>query len=240
MELDAMKHTGHFDAHYNHVYPCVNLCYWCGRKCACGKEIGFKPTLIKPSNRMPKDISDNVGWICKQCHVRGCPPHKLFVDKLLGPFLNGDTDLTHLITKLAYPVCKEPRRGHCFKCNPLMQPGHRCRVCKRMATGMLPSWEYMEYMPTRRRFVAPIPIDPSLNYHRVGQLEWWNAGEHWSRFGGGPYHQGRTNDGGWQWQLGRWNAGGSWARFGGGGWAPGGRGWASGGGGRANGWDWRD
>jgi hypothetical protein len=200
------------------------VCFWCGKKCECRKD-GFEPTLIN---------LDPVGWVCKQCHVRECPPHKFFVHKLLGPSLNGETNMTHLITKFAYPVCTEPFRSHCFKCDPQMQPGHRCRVCKRMATGGRPIWEFivLPSIPVR----PAIPIDPSLNLatqapYRVPPTA--------VVVDNSANHRGWTNDGGWDWQLGRWNAGTSWARFGGGGWAPGGGGWASGGGGWANGWDWR-
>ena len=106
-----------------HLFPCFNKCFWCGKNCGCCRENGFEPTLIK---------LDLVGWLCKECHVRECPPHKLFVHKFLGHFLNEETNMTHLITKFAYPVSLEPFRSHCFNCDPQMQSGHRCRVCQRL------------------------------------------------------------------------------------------------------------
>ena len=151
-----MMHNGFHRVHHCHVYPCTNLCYWCGRKCECVKKKGSEPTLIKLSKRKPTDTKDNVGWICQQRHVRGCPPHKLFVDKLLRAFLKGDTNLTDLIAKYAHPVCTEPFRGYCYKRNPQMQPGHRCPVCKRMATDGLPLlWSICQgrFWPTSDRCV---------------------------------------------------------------------------------------
>ena len=212
MEADAL-HLYHF-----HLFPCINKCFWCGKNCGCCRKNGCEPTLIK---------RDEVGWLCKERHVRECPPHKFFVHKLLGLFLNEEADMTQLITKFAYPVSLEPFTRYCFKCAPQRQPGQRCRVCQRFKTWARP---ISESVP------PPIRIDPSLT---LGPLPPYRAPPTAVVVDARANHRGWTNDGGWDWQLGRWDAGGSWARFAGRGWAPGGGGWASGGGGWVNGWDWR-
>jgi len=185
-------------AYHSGLFPRFYKCYWCGKKRPCYCENpGFEPTLYKL----------DLAWLCKECRVRECPPHKLFVHKFLGQFLNEETNMTHLITTFAYPVSLEPFRSHCFNCDPKMQRYHRCRVCQRL-------WR-------REQVPHPYQIDPTL---KLLKLQRWN-------------YRGQPFEYGWDWHLGRWNVGASWAGFGGGGWASGGGGWASGGGGWANGWD---
>ena len=210
MEADAF-HLYHF-----HLYPCINKCFWCGKKCGCCSKNGFAPTLMK---------REEVGWLCKECLVRDCPPHKFFVHKLLRLFLNDLADMTQLITKFAYPVSFEPFTRYCFKCNPRVQTGRRCKVCSVLKPLAIPPDVY-----------PSIEIDPALI---MGPFHPYRA-----PMGVGmdnrENHRGWTNDGGWDWQLGRWDAGGSWARFGGGGSTYGAGGWSSGGGRWIDGWDWRE
>ena len=213
MEADAF-HLYHF-----HLYPCINKCFWCGKKCGCCSINGFAPTLKK---------REDVGWICKKCLVRDCPPHKFRVHMLLRMFLNDDEDMTQLITNFAYPVSLEPFTRYCFKCVPKMQPGQRCMVCQRYKTWTRPSSDTVPVPFRTNPFLTfgPLPSDrdPSTAVAVDNRAN----------------HRGWTSDGGWDWQLGRWNAGGSWARFGGGGSTYGAGGWSSGSGRWMDGFNWSE
>ena len=110
-----------------------------------------------------------VGLLCKTCKVRECPPHKFFVHRLLGRFLDDLADMTQLITKFAYPVSLEPFTRYCFKCGPKMQPGQRCMVCQRYKTWARPSSDTVPVPFRTNPLLAPFRTD-SLLARRQRQL----------------------------------------------------------------------
>ena len=100
-----------------------NICFRCAKPCALslhGHGIhGCEPTLIE---------SDDMGLVCRPCFDRSWPPHLKYLHKLLGPSLNDDSNLTHIISEFAYPVCIQTFRGYCVKREPYW-PGWACPVC---------------------------------------------------------------------------------------------------------------
>ena len=95
----------------------------CGSVGACDgdRQCGSEPTLID---------CDAIGLVCRPCLDRFWPPHLEYVQKLIGPSLNGESNLAHIISEYAYPVCSQPFRGFCFKCEPYWV-GWTCPVCER-------------------------------------------------------------------------------------------------------------
>ena len=106
-----------------------NSCYWCGKRCGFSihgdGNYGCEPTLI--------DLTTH-GLVCRPCFDRSRPPHLKYLQQLIGPFLNDDPNLAHVISEFAYPVCARPFRGFCCKRQPYWV-GWTCPLCARVATG---------------------------------------------------------------------------------------------------------
>ena len=204
-----------------------NVCHWCARKCTCaGPCLGFNRCSLL--NLYP------IGLRCWPCANRDCPPHNDYVHKLFRTTLGVDKNMTDLITQFAYPVCDEPFMHACYKCEPSWE-GYNCSVCKRLAAGGRPFWEFLATTTFHTVWRRSTPGAPLLQYPIAalyrGILA--NAGAC-----GSP--DGRTGEwrNGWRNERGTWISGGWWntSDF----WtaADGGGGWTDGGGGWANGWDW--
>ena len=211
-----------------------SVCFWCGKQLQRGENsyeltvptqtVHTVPRRTVPRQTVPTVPRQTVGWICTPCHARQCPPHYEYVHKLFRPNLNGDRNMTDRITKYAYPVCIEPYKDQCFKCDGTPF-GARCAVCKKRALGEIP-----EHL--RSSFPCP-----QLQYF------WWRNGPFeplklWAMPAIPAVHTSLLAHGDmWQPDFGRWNAGTPWVRYNGGGGASGGGGWASGGGGWSHGWE---
>ena len=195
-----------------------NVCMWCARKCPCAGPFNLDPI----NNR------------CRPCANRDCPPHNDYVHKLFGTMLDGRKIMTDIIAQFAYPVCDEPFMSACYKCEPNWV-GYTCSVCKRLATGGRPLWEFIATRTFHTIWRRPTAGAPLLQFRIPGLYNgdlYANAGD-WA--------SGSANGGG-EWRNGWWNTRGTWVS---GGWwntsdmwNAGGGGWADGGGGWANGWDW--
>ena len=112
-----------------------NVCHWCARKCTCaGPCLGFNGCSLLNL--------DPIGLRCWPCANRDCPPHNDYVHKLFRTTLGVDKNMTDLITQFAYPVCDEPFTHACYKCEPSWE-GYNCSVCKRLAAGGRPFWEFL-------------------------------------------------------------------------------------------------
>ena len=75
-------------------------CFWCGKRGKCC--LGSEPTLLD---------CDGIGFLCEPCYERGRPPHAEYLQRLLGPLLNGEPHLALRVSELAYPVCNTPFLG---------------------------------------------------------------------------------------------------------------------------------
>ena len=143
------------------------------------RQCGSEPTLID---------CDAIGLVCRPCLDRFWPPHLESVQKLIGPSLNGDSNLAHVISEFAYPVCTQPFRGFCCTRQPYWV-GWTCPLCARVATGA----------------VAGEGIYSNWYQGRM----WGNGVGHWTNRGGWGITSGsdwqsgrgdrRSGSAGWQW-----------------------------------------
>ena len=204
-----------------------SVCHWCARKCTCaGPCLGFNGCSFLHFNGCLRS---------GPCANRDCPPHHDYVQKLFRTTLDGDKHMTDIITQFAYPVCTEPFTSQCFKCDQTWV-GCRCLVCKRLATGGRPLWEFIATRTFHTIWRRPTAGAPLLQFRIPGLFR----GDIPANAGG--WASGSANGGGGEWRNGWWNTRGTWVS---GGWwntsdmwNAGGGGWADGGGGWANGWDW--
>ena len=108
--------------------PREKKCFWCAKYCGWYDGRGNRPFGFSPT----PDLMDSstIGLVCRTCLERYWPPHLEYVQKLIGPSLNGESNLAHIISEYAYPVCSQPFSGFCFKCEPYWV-GWTCPVCER-------------------------------------------------------------------------------------------------------------
>ena len=109
-------------------YAREKKCFWCAKDCGWYDGRGNRPFGFSPT----PDLRDSstIGLVCRTCLERYWPPHLEYVQKLIGPSLNGESNLAHIISEYAYPVCSQPFSGFCFKCEPYWV-GWTCPVCER-------------------------------------------------------------------------------------------------------------
>ena len=206
-----------------------SVCHWCSRKCTCAGPCrgGNGCSILHFDERL----------LCGPCANRDCPPHHDYVHKLFRTTLDGDKHMTDIITQFAYPVCEEPFMSACYKCESNWV-GYRCSVCKRLATGGRPLWEFLATTTFHTIWRHPTAGAPLLQFRIAGLFRDDIRGN------AGGWACGSTNGPAGEWRNGWWNERGTWIS---GRWwntldfwdaADGGGGWTDGGGGCANGWDW--
>ena len=118
------------------------LCYWCGKR-------GGSSTLVNSGSEPTLNDCRAAVIVCSQCFERSWPPHLEYLQNLIGRFLNRDTDLAHVISQFAFPVCIQPWKGFCCQCQPYW-PGWTCPLCWRMTNRNKGRWTFWTecYLPT--------------------------------------------------------------------------------------------